>query len=210
MEQGLAIVLSGLSNTMAIQSNLDWVWPMWVERQLDPDGEEFIPTAINLIESNLTARNWTSLGVEDRSRRHADPATLAGCERIRIREQAYPDGAPKAREGIVIRHGDTLPHGLRTTCYPGGRRESAEAYVDGYLQGYALRWHPNGRLRSVEHFSDGERDGQAKYWDEDGSLAGCYDGNARDCLLACSRDPEPERLVSRPDGAGPENLLRNP
>ncbi|MBW8890003.1 MAG: hypothetical protein JF616_19785 [Fibrobacteres bacterium] len=68
MEQGLAIVLSGLSNTMAIQSNLDWVWPLWVERQLDPDGEEFIPTAINLIKSNLTARNWTSLGVEDSPR----------------------------------------------------------------------------------------------------------------------------------------------
>lgn len=68
MEQGLAIVLSGLSNTMAIQSNLDWVWPMWVERQLDPDGQEFIPTAINLIKTNLTARNWTSLGVEDSPR----------------------------------------------------------------------------------------------------------------------------------------------
>jgi hypothetical protein len=68
MEQGLAIALSGLSNTMAIQSNLDWVWPLWVERQLDPDAEEFIPTAINLIKTNLTARNWTSLGVEDSER----------------------------------------------------------------------------------------------------------------------------------------------
>ncbi len=68
MEQGLAIVLSGLSNTMAIQSNLDWVWPLWVERQLDPGGEEFIPTAINLIKTNLTARNWTSLGLEESTR----------------------------------------------------------------------------------------------------------------------------------------------
>src|SRR4051812_17392600 len=68
MEQGLAIVLSGLSNTMAVQSNLDWVWPLWVERQMDPDGEEFIPTAINLIKTNLTCRNWTSLGLEDASR----------------------------------------------------------------------------------------------------------------------------------------------
>ncbi len=65
LEQGLAIVLSGLSNTMAIQSNLDWVWPLWVERQMDPDGEEFIPTAINLIKTNLTCRNWTSIGLEN-------------------------------------------------------------------------------------------------------------------------------------------------
>ncbi|HKP95988.1 MAG TPA: hypothetical protein VJ385_09555 [Fibrobacteria bacterium] len=68
MEQGLAIVLSGLNNTMAIQSNLDWIWPLWVERQVDPDGEEFIPTAINLIKTNLTCRNWTSLGLEDNPR----------------------------------------------------------------------------------------------------------------------------------------------
>ncbi|MDQ3003657.1 MAG: hypothetical protein M3Y08_20665 [Fibrobacterota bacterium] len=68
MEQGLAIVLSGLNNTMAIQSNLDWIWPLWVERQVDPDGEEFIPTAINLIKTNLTCRNWTSIGLEDSPR----------------------------------------------------------------------------------------------------------------------------------------------
>ncbi|MBW8890010.1 MAG: hypothetical protein JF616_19820 [Fibrobacteres bacterium] len=125
---------------------------------------------------------------------------LAGCERVRIREHAYPDGTPKSREGFVIRHGDTLPQGLRTTWYPNGQRESVEAYVDGYLQGYSLHWNPNGRLRSVERFSDGERDGQAKFWDEDGGLVACYDCKARDCLLASSRNPEPERLVARPVG----------
>src|SRR5687767_7464417 len=66
--QGLAIVLSGLNNTMAIQSNLGWVWPYWVERQIDPDAPEFVPTAINLIKTNLTRRNWTSLGLEESSR----------------------------------------------------------------------------------------------------------------------------------------------
>lgn len=68
LEQGAAIILSGLNNTMAIQSNLDWVWPLWVERQADPEGREFIPTAINLIMTNLTCRNWTSLGLEDSPR----------------------------------------------------------------------------------------------------------------------------------------------
>jgi len=33
MEQGLGLVLSGLSNTLATQTNLDWVWPYWLERQ---------------------------------------------------------------------------------------------------------------------------------------------------------------------------------
>jgi hypothetical protein len=65
LEQGAAIVLSGLNNTMAVQSNPDWIWPHWVERQADPSGEEFIPTAINLIKTNVTCRNWTSIGLED-------------------------------------------------------------------------------------------------------------------------------------------------
>ena len=138
---------------------------------------------------------------------------LAGCERVRVRDQAFPDGTPKSRQGFVIHHGDSLPHGLRTSWYPNGKRESVEAYVDGYLQGYSLHWYANGRLRSVEHFSDGERDGQAKYWDEAGSLVGCYDSKAGDCLLATSPNPEPERLVARPggpSGAGPESSFKNP
>ncbi len=77
MEQGLAIILSGFNNTMAIQSNLDWIWPLWVERQMDPSGEEFIPTAINLIKTNLTCRNWTSIGLEDSPREAMiDPAGM--------------------------------------------------------------------------------------------------------------------------------------
>ena len=77
MEQGAAILVSGLNNTMAIQSNLDWVWPLWVERQADPEGKEFIPTAINLIMTNLTCRNWTSLGLPDSPREGmVDPAGM--------------------------------------------------------------------------------------------------------------------------------------
>ncbi len=68
LEQGLAIILSGLNNTMAIQSSPHWVWPYWVERQINPDGAEFIPTAINLIKTNLTSRNWTSIGLPDSPR----------------------------------------------------------------------------------------------------------------------------------------------
>jgi antitoxin component YwqK of YwqJK toxin-antitoxin module len=123
---------------------------------------------------------------------------LSACERIQVRQEAYPDGSAKSREGIVVRHGQAVRQGLRTTWYPGGQRESVEAYSDGYLQGYVLRWHPNGRLRSVEHYTDGERDGQAKYWDEDGSLAACYDAKHRDCLMESGGREGIAQLVARP------------
>ncbi|MEI8347907.1 MAG: hypothetical protein WCG27_10605, partial [Pseudomonadota bacterium] len=61
--QGLGLILSGLNNTMATQSNLNWVWPYWLERQTNPDNDEFMPTGVNLVTVNLTRRNWTSLGV---------------------------------------------------------------------------------------------------------------------------------------------------
>ena len=68
VEQGAAIALSGLANTMAIQSNPDWVWPVWVVRQTDPDDPCFVPTGLNLITTNLTGRNWTSVGLPGSSR----------------------------------------------------------------------------------------------------------------------------------------------
>ena len=68
VEQGAAIALSGLANTMAIQSNPDWVWPVWVVRQTDPDDPAFVPTGLNLITTNLTGRNWTSVGLPGSSR----------------------------------------------------------------------------------------------------------------------------------------------
>ncbi len=68
LEQGLGIVLSGLNNTLAIQCNPGWVWPYWVERQISPDGCDFVPTGVNILTSNVTHRNWTSVGLEDSSR----------------------------------------------------------------------------------------------------------------------------------------------
>lgn len=68
VEQGLSLVLAGLNNTLAMQSNSSWIWPYWVERQIDPASEAFLPTGTNVIKSNLTARNWTSLGVDGSDR----------------------------------------------------------------------------------------------------------------------------------------------
>lgn len=63
IEQGLSLMLSGLNNTMAFQSNPDWVWPYWYERQRDPQSPMFIPTGMNMVTSNLVLRNWTSIGL---------------------------------------------------------------------------------------------------------------------------------------------------
>jgi len=64
LEQGVALALSGISNTVAIQGNPDWVWPLWVERQTDPDAPEFVPTGLNVLTTNVTGRNWTSIGID--------------------------------------------------------------------------------------------------------------------------------------------------
>jgi hypothetical protein len=63
---GLVFHSRGLLNTGAIQHNLDWIWPYWVERQYDPMDEAFIPRAFSITHVNLTHRNWTAIGVPGR------------------------------------------------------------------------------------------------------------------------------------------------
>ncbi len=53
----------GLVNAKAIQNNLDWVWPFWVERQFNPRDASFIPRAFSFSHVNLTHRNWTAVGL---------------------------------------------------------------------------------------------------------------------------------------------------
>jgi hypothetical protein len=55
----------GLINTRAIQNNLDWVWPYWIERQFDPQDVSFLPRSANFSHINLTHRNWTAVGLPD-------------------------------------------------------------------------------------------------------------------------------------------------
>ena len=59
---GIAFHTRGLINTKAIQHNLDWVWPYWVERQFNPNDNSFIPRAFSFSHVNLTHRNWTAVG----------------------------------------------------------------------------------------------------------------------------------------------------
>ena len=55
----------GLLNARAIQHNLDWVWPYWVQRQFDPHSRSFITRGFSATHVNLTHRNWTAVGVPD-------------------------------------------------------------------------------------------------------------------------------------------------
>lgn len=65
LRAGATLQARGLINSQAIQHNLDWVWPYWVERQFDPRDPSFIPRAFNLTHINLTHRNWTAIGLPD-------------------------------------------------------------------------------------------------------------------------------------------------
>ncbi|MGE0610177.1 MAG: hypothetical protein AB7O62_24005 [Pirellulales bacterium] len=65
LRAGVVFHARGLMNTAALQHNLDWVWPYWVERQFDPLDESFIPRAFSITHVNLTHRNWTAVGLPD-------------------------------------------------------------------------------------------------------------------------------------------------
>ena len=65
LRAGIVFHSRGLMNSAAIQHNLDWVWPYWVERQYDPKDVSFVPRAFSLTHINLTHRNWTAIGLPD-------------------------------------------------------------------------------------------------------------------------------------------------
>ncbi|MEW6354532.1 MAG: hypothetical protein AB1469_09655 [Pseudomonadota bacterium] len=65
LRAGVVFHARGLLNTGAIQHNLDWVWPYWIERQFDPHDDAFIPRAFSITHVNLSHRNWTALGLPD-------------------------------------------------------------------------------------------------------------------------------------------------
>lgn len=63
LRAGVVFHARGLINARVIQHNLDWIWPLWIERQFDPYDESFLPRAFSITHVNLTHRNWTALGV---------------------------------------------------------------------------------------------------------------------------------------------------
>ncbi|MDB6131342.1 MAG: hypothetical protein JWM04_2449 [Verrucomicrobiales bacterium] len=65
LRAGVLFHARGLINTKAIQNNMDWVWPFWVEKQFNPGDKSFIPRAFSFSHINLTHRNWTAVGLPD-------------------------------------------------------------------------------------------------------------------------------------------------
>jgi len=65
LRAGMIFHARGLMNVRAIQHNLDWIWPYWVQRQFDPADESFIPRAFSFSHINLTHRNWTAVGLPE-------------------------------------------------------------------------------------------------------------------------------------------------
>lgn len=63
LRAGVRMHARGLVNSRVIQNNLDWVWPYWVCRQVDPDDPSFLPRAFTITQINLTHRNWTAIGL---------------------------------------------------------------------------------------------------------------------------------------------------
>lgn len=62
LRAGAVFHARGLINR-AVQFNLDWVWPYWIERQFNPGDESFVPRAFSFSHINLTHRNWTAVGL---------------------------------------------------------------------------------------------------------------------------------------------------
>jgi hypothetical protein len=67
LRAGVLFHARGIVNTKAIQHNLDWIWPYWVQRQFDPEDVSFIPRAFSFSHVNLTHRNWTAIGLPELS-----------------------------------------------------------------------------------------------------------------------------------------------
>src|ERR1041384_4096792 len=65
LRAGVVFHARGLVKPRAIQFNLDWVWPYWVEQQFNPHSDSFIPRAFSFSHINLTHRNWTAVGLPD-------------------------------------------------------------------------------------------------------------------------------------------------
>ena len=59
---GARTVFRAVRTRAAAQLGVDWVWPHWLERQLDPRSTSFVPRGHLPVLTNVTMRNWTTVG----------------------------------------------------------------------------------------------------------------------------------------------------
>ena len=62
MPVGARTIFRALRTRAAAQISPDWVWPFWLERQLDPGSPAFVPRGHLPFLTNVTHRNWTAIG----------------------------------------------------------------------------------------------------------------------------------------------------
>ncbi len=58
----LEVLIKGLLTSRVFEVNSNWVFPFWIEQQLNPKSDVFIPRGANIFAINTTYRNWTILG----------------------------------------------------------------------------------------------------------------------------------------------------
>lgn len=59
---GARTLVRALRTRAAPQVRPDWVWPYWLQRQLDLSSPSFVPRGHLPFATNVTHRNWTAVG----------------------------------------------------------------------------------------------------------------------------------------------------
>jgi hypothetical protein len=59
---GVRTLVRALRTRSAAQIRPTWLWPYWLERQLDPEDPAFVPRGHLPFTTNVTHRNWTAVG----------------------------------------------------------------------------------------------------------------------------------------------------
>ena len=74
---GARTVFRAVRTRAAAQLGSGWVWPSWLERQLDPTSPAFVPRGHLPVLTNVTQRNWTMVGTVGSTREAiVDPCGL--------------------------------------------------------------------------------------------------------------------------------------
>ncbi|MCX8095720.1 MAG: hypothetical protein N3D74_06000 [Caldisericia bacterium] len=63
----LEILAKGLLTSRVFEINSNWVYPFWIEEQLNPKSTSFVARGANIFAINTTHRNWTTLGFPESS-----------------------------------------------------------------------------------------------------------------------------------------------
>src|SRR5262249_31624897 len=124
LRAGVVFHARGLLNARAIQHNLDWVWPFWVQRQFDPHDVAFVPRAFSITHVNLTHRNWTAVGLPDCDwlpivdphglvTPNFDGWSIDAWVLPQAGEPLFPSRAPGAEQRLVLQGGPAVETHIR-------------------------------------------------------------------------------------------------